>query len=64
MSNQPRPLEQLIDALQTALLTAQSLQRNARDLSDDSLRLLDAVKRAGTSAHKLRLAAHDDDSEQ
>jgi hypothetical protein len=64
MTDQRRPLEQLIDALQTALLTAQSVQRNARDLSEESLQLLNAVKRAGTSAHELRLAAHDDGGEQ
>jgi hypothetical protein len=64
MSDEPRPLEELIDALQIALLTAQSVQRNARDLSDESLQLLNAVKRAGMSAHKLRLAAHDDGGER
>jgi hypothetical protein len=57
------PLKQLIDALQTAALTAQSVERNARDLSDESLELLNAVRRAGTSAHQLRRAAHKDRGE-
>jgi hypothetical protein len=58
-----RPLRQLIDALQTALLTAQSVERNARDVSSESLELLNAIKRAGTSAHQLRLAGHDNGGE-
>jgi hypothetical protein len=48
------PLERLIDALQSALLSAQTVDRNAHDLSDESRRLIEAVKRAGLCAHALR----------
>jgi hypothetical protein len=57
------PLKQLIDALQTALLTAQSVEQNARNVSSESLELLNAIKRAGTSAHQLRLGARDEGGE-
>jgi hypothetical protein len=48
------PLERLIDALQSALLSAQTVDRTAHDLSDESRRLVEAVKRAGRCARALR----------
>lgn len=52
MSN--TPLERLIDALQTALISAQALDRHAHTFSEESLELVEAVKLAGRCAHTLR----------
>lgn len=51
----PTPLGRLIDALQTALLSAQVVERNAHSLSDESHQLLTAVQLAARSVHA---AAH------
>lgn len=52
MSN--TPLERLIDALQTALISAQALDRHAHTFSEESLELVEAVKLAGRCPHTLR----------
>lgn len=54
MTAHPTPLERLIDALQTALLTAQTVQLNAHQLADDSTHLRNAVAAAGEHVHALR----------
>jgi hypothetical protein len=50
------PLEHLIDALQTALLAAQAVDRATPDLSDESRVLVHAVQAAARCADELRTA--------
>jgi hypothetical protein len=54
MSPHSSPLEQLIDALQAAVLSAQAVALATPDLSPESRRLVAAVTRAGLCAHALR----------
>lgn len=54
MTPSPTPLERLIDALQAALLTAQSIHRGAHDLAGESDQLLNAVQRAGLAVQDFR----------
>jgi hypothetical protein len=50
----PTPLERLIDALQTAVLSAQAVERVSGDLTVESRRLVAAVEQMGRAAHALR----------
>jgi hypothetical protein len=54
MSDHPTPLERLIDALQTALVTAQAVEERAHEQADDCTQLRNAIARAGQHAHQLR----------
>lgn len=47
VSDHPTPLERLVDALQTALLTAESVNRSTHELADDSQCLVNVLKHAG-----------------
>lgn len=51
------PLERLIDALQTALLSAQTVTLATHDLSDESRQLVNAVHQAARCAHEMRTEA-------
>ena len=54
MTPEPTPLERLIDALQTALLTAQAIERTAKQHADDVTQLAVALTLAGTYARQLQ----------
>ena len=51
---QAAAFERLINALQTALVTAQLVHQQSHDLTDDAARLLNAVQRASQAAHEFR----------
>ena len=58
MSREATPLERLIDALQQALLLAQSLEHTTKAQTADAERLTVALTLAGTYAHQLRKGVH------
>jgi hypothetical protein len=53
-NHEPTTLERLIDALQGALLTAQIIERQARQNADDTKQLAVSLTLASTYARELR----------
>jgi hypothetical protein len=54
MTTHPTPLERLIDALQAALLTAQTVEQIAHEQADDASQLRNLIARAGQHVQELR----------
>ena len=57
MNAHTTPLERLIDALQSALLSAQAVEQAGHDLTDESRHLLNAVQQMGRCVHELHPTA-------
>jgi hypothetical protein len=53
-ADQPRVIDRLTNALQSAAMLAARLEPDAQQLAQDAAQLVDAVSRASSAAHELR----------